>query len=118
MTATATQAVGEGLARVDGRAKVTGAAQYAYEHHPQDVSYGLIVQASIARGEVRHVDSADALALPGVRAVVWAGDAPRLAEGVRGELAVLQSPRVAGVRVRELPIVPARLIGRIRPQET
>jgi xanthine dehydrogenase YagR molybdenum-binding subunit len=95
MSATAATAVGEGLARIDGRLKVTGAARYAYEHAPDEVAYALIVQAAVARGEVRGIDTDAALGLPGVHAVIWAGNAPQLAEGATGELAVLQSRRVA-----------------------
>jgi xanthine dehydrogenase YagR molybdenum-binding subunit len=95
MTATAPRSVGAAMARIDAQAKVTGAAKYAYEHHPHNVGYALIVQASIARGEVRGVDASAALALPGVHQVIWAGNAPRLAEDASGELAVLQSTRVA-----------------------
>ncbi len=95
MSATTTRTVGEALGRLDGRAKVTGAARYAYEHTPDDVGYALIVGAAVARGEVGGVDASQALALEGVRAVIWAGNAPSLADGATGELAVLQSRRVA-----------------------
>ena len=54
-----------------------------------------MVQSTIARGEVKAVDGSRALGLAGVGAVIWAGNAPRLAPDTEGELAVLQSPRVA-----------------------
>lgn len=95
MSATAARTIGGALSRVDAHAKVTGAAKYAYEHHPRELAYALIVQAGIARGEVRDIDASTALAVPGVRHVIWAGNAPRLGEDAAGELAVLQSPRVA-----------------------
>jgi xanthine dehydrogenase YagR molybdenum-binding subunit len=95
VSTTATPAVGSPLRRIEGREKVTGTARYAYEHRPEHVGYGVIVQSTIARGMVSDVDAARALALDGVRAVVWAANAPRLAHGATGELAVLQSPQVA-----------------------
>jgi xanthine dehydrogenase YagR molybdenum-binding subunit len=92
---TTTRSVGEALERIDARAKVTGEAKYAYEYAPGELSYGLIVQSSIAHGTVRSLDASRALALPDVRAVLWAGNAPALTDGAAGELAVLQSPAVA-----------------------
>jgi xanthine dehydrogenase YagR molybdenum-binding subunit len=95
VSTTATRSVGESLERLAARAKVTGQAKYAYESAPGELSYGLIVQSSIARGTVRSVDASRALSLPDVRTVLWPGNAPALAEGATGELAVLQSPEVA-----------------------
>ena len=88
-------AVGAPLARIEAREKVTGAARYAYEHPEEGVAYCVAVQATIARGEVLDVNAGAALASPGVLAVLWAGNAPRLAEPDDPELAVLQSRRVA-----------------------
>jgi xanthine dehydrogenase YagR molybdenum-binding subunit len=95
MSATATGAVGSPLRRIEGREKVTGAARYAYEYDPGNVAYAVLVQSTIARGEIKAVDGSRALGLAGVSAVIWAGNAPRLAQDTEGELAVLQSPRVA-----------------------
>lgn len=95
MSATATRAAGSSLRRVEGREKVTGAAKYAYEYEQDKVAYAALVQSTIARGEVLAVDGTRALALSGVSAVIWAGNAPRLAADTEGELAVLQSHRVA-----------------------
>ena len=95
MSATVTGSVGSSLRRIEGREKVTGAARYAYEYDPGNVAYVVLVQSTIARGEIRGVDGSQALGLAGVSAVIWAGNAPRLAQDTQGELAVLQSPRVA-----------------------
>ncbi|GII78810.1 xanthine dehydrogenase [Sphaerisporangium rufum] len=95
MTTTAAPAVGSALPRVDGLDKVTGRARYAFEHTPRDALYAAPVQATIARGEVDRVDATEALRRPGVVAVVWHANAPRLAPADDAELAVLQSPRVA-----------------------
>ncbi|HEY2317698.1 MAG TPA: xanthine dehydrogenase family protein molybdopterin-binding subunit [Solirubrobacteraceae bacterium] len=95
MSAAATGAVGTALTRIEARAKVTGEARYAYEHTPPDAAYAVIVQASIAKGAIRQFRAAHALAVPGVHHVIWAGNAPQLGEEAGGELAVLQSRRVA-----------------------
>ncbi|MEN3276665.1 MAG: xanthine dehydrogenase YagR molybdenum-binding subunit [Massilia sp.] len=59
-------ATGGSVSRVDGRAKVTGAAQYAAEHFAPDLLYGVVVSGSIARGRILDIDTAEALALDGV----------------------------------------------------
>jgi len=88
-------AVGAAIDRVEGRAKVTGQAKYAYEYRQDEVAYAVIVPSTIAKGAVRNVDAAAALALPGVHEVLWHGNAPRLHEVSDGELEVFQSDRVA-----------------------
>ncbi len=89
-------AIGAPVDRLEGREKVTGAAEYAYEHLPEDVAYAVVVPATIARGEVVDVEAGAVLSIPGVLAVIWHENAPRLDEALDdAELAVLQSPRVA-----------------------
>ncbi|MFD8533216.1 xanthine dehydrogenase family protein molybdopterin-binding subunit [Streptosporangium canum] len=95
MTTTTPSSVGSGLDRVEGLDKVTGRARYAFEYSPRDLAYAVPVQAAVARGEIRAVDVDAVLKYPGVIAAIWYGNAPRLASDDGGELAVLQSPRVA-----------------------
>ncbi|MDA0637514.1 xanthine dehydrogenase family protein molybdopterin-binding subunit [Nonomuraea sp. MCN248] len=70
--------VGQGVARVDGRAKVTGTARYAADHEVPGVLHGALVMSTIARGEVLRIDGGAALARPGVVAVYTHADLPRL----------------------------------------
>ena len=37
-----TSYIGTAVSRVDGRAKVTGAAKYAGEYHPKDLAHGSV----------------------------------------------------------------------------
>ena len=74
--------------------KSLGLARYAYEYEPDAVAYAFLVTSAVARGRIVRVDAAPALALDGVFAVLCHENAPRLDEA-DGELAVLQSPRVA-----------------------
>ncbi|HEX2104699.1 MAG TPA: xanthine dehydrogenase family protein molybdopterin-binding subunit [Solirubrobacteraceae bacterium] len=94
-TTVAPTTLGAAVTRVEGREKVTGEAAYAYEHEIEGAVYAWIVQATIASGAVRRVDAARALRLPGVLGVLWHENAPDLGEVEDGELAVLQSRRVA-----------------------
>ena len=95
MSVTVTGAIGAAIDRVEGRAKVTGQAKYAYEYHQDEVAYGAMIQSTIAKGTIRHVDPGAALELPGVHAVLWHGNAPRLHEVSDAELEVLQSDKVS-----------------------
>jgi xanthine dehydrogenase YagR molybdenum-binding subunit len=87
--------IGAPRARIEAHEKVTGLARYAYEYEPEGAAYAFLVTSAIARGRVARVDAAAALAVEGVLAVICHENAPRLAEGAEGELAVLQSSRVA-----------------------
>ncbi|MFB7508239.1 xanthine dehydrogenase family protein molybdopterin-binding subunit [Streptomyces broussonetiae] len=64
--------------RVEGRAKVTGAARYAGEISCPGLAHGWLVVTTIARGRILSVESDPVRAMPGVLAVVHHGNAPRL----------------------------------------
>ncbi|MCG5218566.1 xanthine dehydrogenase family protein molybdopterin-binding subunit [Streptosporangium sp. KLBMP 9127] len=81
--------------RVEGVAKVTGQARYAYEYPVEGVCHAVAVQADIPRGEIIRVDAREALALPGVLAVLSCEGAPELADTSDYELALFQSRTVA-----------------------
>jgi xanthine dehydrogenase YagR molybdenum-binding subunit len=82
------------LNRVEGREKVTGQARYAYEYPAGDVAYVHPVQSPIAKGRIRSVDPREALATPGVLAVLSTADPPRLGAPEDPGLALFQSPDV------------------------
>ncbi len=78
--------VGRPLDRVDGPAKVSGAAKYAYEFMPNDrLAYGFIVEAAIGKGKIRAIDTAQAEAAPGVVLVLTHLNAPEQGNGVHRE---------------------------------
>ena len=71
--------VGSPRSRVDGRAKVTGAARYAGEFTAPDLAHGYVVSSRIAKGRITAIDTAAALAAPGVVAVFTHENRPRTA---------------------------------------
>ncbi len=81
--------------RIDGRAKVLGTATYAFEQDVDAATYLYPLQATIARGRVRRIDTSAAEALDGVVAVLTHLNAPRLADTDDKEYAVCQSDEVA-----------------------
>ncbi|HEY1608653.1 MAG TPA: xanthine dehydrogenase family protein molybdopterin-binding subunit, partial [Paraburkholderia sp.] len=70
--------VGDALPRVDGRAKVTGAARYAAEHPAPGLVYGFAVGSPIATGRVSAIDASAALEMPGVLHVLTHENRPDL----------------------------------------
>jgi xanthine dehydrogenase YagR molybdenum-binding subunit len=58
------------LDRVDGKAKVTGAAKYAAEYDFPGLAYGIIAGSTIARGTITAMDTKKAEQAPGVLAVI------------------------------------------------
>jgi len=69
--------IGKGIDRIDGPAKVTGAATYAAEFRfDRPIAYGVAITATIAAGTVATIDKAAAEAMPGVLAIIT--DDPRL----------------------------------------
>ncbi|MCF6522269.1 xanthine dehydrogenase family protein molybdopterin-binding subunit [Streptomyces sp. JJ36] len=101
MTTLRHQAVGAPLPRVEGPEKVAGTARYAWEQPASELPDPLYVhplQATVARGRVTAVHTAEAAATDGVVTVLTHREAARLPDldGEQdGELAVLQSDRVA-----------------------
>jgi xanthine dehydrogenase YagR molybdenum-binding subunit len=70
--------VGAPVPRVDGRLKVTGAARYTAEIPIDELAYGVMVQSTIARGAIEHMDTSAAERLPGVIAVMTPWNTPKL----------------------------------------
>jgi xanthine dehydrogenase YagR molybdenum-binding subunit len=75
--ATATH-VGRPLDRIDGRAKVTGAARYAADAPVGDLLYAVIVQSTVARGRIAEIDEAATRAVSGVVEVLTYRNAPKV----------------------------------------
>lgn len=94
MTTLAHHAMGTAVTRLDGPAKVTGAAPYAFEFDVENPVYLHPVQATIAHGHVTAMDAAAAQDVDGVAAVLTVFDAPTLADTSNGDLAVLQDTAV------------------------
>jgi xanthine dehydrogenase YagR molybdenum-binding subunit len=85
------EAVGGRLSRVDGPAKITGAAKYAFEQQLEGLTHAVLAGATIAAGKVTAIDTRAAETAPGVLAVLtpdtimelkgasdWLGNPPAL----------------------------------------
>ena len=70
--------VGRPLDRIDGRAKVTGAARYAADAPVGDVLYAVIVQSTVAGGRMAEIDETATRAVAGVVEVLTYRNAPKV----------------------------------------
>ncbi|NML14505.1 xanthine dehydrogenase family protein molybdopterin-binding subunit [Azohydromonas caseinilytica] len=73
--------LGTGLNRVDGPLKVCGLARYTGDFYAPGLTHATMLQSRIAAGRVKRIDTAAALAHPGVLHVMTHLNAPRLPEG-------------------------------------
>ncbi len=71
--------IGTSISRVDGPAKVTGAAKYAGDTAASDLAYGAVVTSTIAKGRIATIDTGAALRIAGVLDVLTHENRPRMA---------------------------------------
>ena len=71
--------IGTATSRVDGRAKVTGAAKYASEFNAAGLAHASVVTSTIAKGRITRIDASEALSVEGVIDVLTHQHRPRMA---------------------------------------
>jgi xanthine dehydrogenase YagR molybdenum-binding subunit len=88
--------VGHPVDRVDGPAKTTGTAPYAYEQHQAapNAAYGYVVGSAIAKGRIASMDVSEARRAPGVLAIVTAENAGTLGKGKMNTAKLLGGPEI------------------------
>jgi xanthine dehydrogenase YagR molybdenum-binding subunit len=87
--------IGTATSRVDGHAKVTGAAKYAGEFSAADLVHACVVTSTIAKGRVTRIDATEALAVAGVIDVLTHRHRPPMAaddSGYKDDVAPEGSP--------------------------
>ncbi|MGA5279226.1 xanthine dehydrogenase family protein molybdopterin-binding subunit [Streptomyces griseoincarnatus] len=68
--------IGESTLRPDGTLKVTGEFAYSSDMWHEDMLWGQILRSTVAHAEIVSIDTAEALATPGVYAVMTYDDLP------------------------------------------
>ena len=71
--------IGTATSRVDGRAKVTGAAKYAGEFNTIGLAHASVVTSTIAKGRIARIDASEALSVEGVIDVLTHENRPPMA---------------------------------------
>jgi xanthine dehydrogenase YagR molybdenum-binding subunit len=83
------QSIGKPTSRVDGVAKVTGAAKYTFDVQPDGLLYGMILRSKLPAAQVTNIDITKAQSMPGVKAVVLAQGPQRKVSFYGQELAAV-----------------------------
>ena len=78
--------IGTPTSRIDGRAKVTGAAKYAAEFNVPGLAHGSVVTSTIAKGRIARLDTSEALRVTGVIDVLTHENRPAMARTKRKSL--------------------------------
>jgi xanthine dehydrogenase YagR molybdenum-binding subunit len=87
--------IGTSTSRVDGIAKVTGAAKYAAEFNVPGLVYGSIVTSTIAKGRITRIDTSATMRVKGVIDVLTHANRPQMADNdqaYKDDVAPLGSP--------------------------
>ena len=71
--------IGTPTSRIDGHAKVTGAAKYAAEHSVDGLAYAAVVTSTITRGRIARIDTGEALRVEGVLGILTHENRPPMA---------------------------------------
>ena len=72
--------IGTAISRVDGVAKVTGAAKYAAEFNVPGLLHGSVVTATFAKGRIVQIDRSAAMRVEGVIDVLTHEHRPQMAD--------------------------------------
>src|SRR5438093_3270905 len=70
--------LGKPHCRVEGAEKVTGRALYAYDVHPPGMLYARVLRSPLPHARIRRIDTTQAEALSGVRAILTCESAPQI----------------------------------------
>lgn len=71
--------IGTAVSRIDGRAKVTGAAKYAGDFNTAGLAHASLVASTIAKGRITRIDASEALSVEGVIDVLTHQNRPSMA---------------------------------------
>ena len=87
MTTTSYKWIGRRSIRPDGLDKVTGKARFGADHHLPGMLVGFVLRSPHAHATIKTIDTAAAMAIPGVKAIITAQDFPEISheEAMSGE---------------------------------
>ncbi|KAF5408630.1 MAG: Aldehyde oxidoreductase molybdenum-binding subunit PaoC [Candidatus Udaeobacter sp.] len=77
--------IGRDTPRIDGPLKVSGTAHYASDFHFPGLLYAVPVEATIANGRIRQLDTTAAEKMPGVRAILHRANIGKIFRSSLGE---------------------------------
>jgi len=93
------------IERVDGPAKVSGAAKYTYDVRVPGMLYGRILMSPYASADIESIDISPAEKIPGVKAVVALGNKSTKYEGDPVAAVAAITPEIAEDAVRAIKVM-------------
>ncbi|NES66665.1 MAG: xanthine dehydrogenase family protein molybdopterin-binding subunit, partial [Okeania sp. SIO2D1] len=69
--------IGKPINRVDGKLKVTGGARYTADMPVENLTYGVLIESTIAKGKITKLETTAAETAPGVLAVITHRNVPK-----------------------------------------
>src|SRR6202040_1672506 len=85
--------IGKNYQTADLVAKVTGRAKYAEDFRAEGMLFTKLLLSPLPHARVRHIDASEALALPGVRAILTADDLPAPADTLTDDGTVIKASK-------------------------
>jgi xanthine dehydrogenase molybdenum-binding subunit len=83
--------IGKDYATPDLYAKVTGQAKYAEDYHVDGMLWCKLLLSPLPHARVKHIDARDALAMPGVKAILTADELPPPADSLTDNGTVIKA---------------------------
>ena len=90
------KSVGTSPVRPDGVPKVTGLAQYGADYSLPGMLWAKVLRSPHAHARIRSINTAKALALPGVKAIITAADLPNQSFDYVGPELLAHDPQYPG----------------------
>ena len=85
--------IGKNYATADLLAKVTGRSKYAEDFRAEGMLFCKLLLSPMPHARVRHIDAREALAMPGVRAILTADDLPAPADTLTDNGTVIKASK-------------------------
>ena len=85
--------IGKDYVTADLRAKVTGKAKYAEDFRAEGMLFCKLLLSPVPHGRVKRIDASQALAMPGVRAILTADDLPAPADTLTDNGTVIKASK-------------------------
>src|SRR6202051_3633644 len=85
--------IGKNYVTADLHAKVTGKSKYAEDFRAEGMLFSKLLLSPLPHGRVRRIDAREALAMPGVRAILTADDLPAPADTLTDNGTVIKASK-------------------------
>jgi len=90
-----TRLIGKNYSTADLYAKVTGKAKFAEDFRAEGMLFAKLLLSPLPHARVRHIDASEALAMPGVRAILTADDLPAPADSLTDNGTVIKANKLS-----------------------